>query len=387
MKNNSNSKKQPRGFEEWTSPKLAALQEAWRQKQGTEEKLTIGLDLGDRQSNYGVLDQSGEVIGRGQVVTQSQPLEVWLGQMPPSRVVIEVGTHSPWVSRLVKQTGHEVVVANARRVKLISESSRKNDRVDAEMLARLGRVDVQLLSPIQHRSKQGQADLIGVRVRAELVELRTSAVNAVRGFVKSFGQRMPKCDAGVMNRSHAKEVDEAIRGEMELVLEVVEKLNEVIAKADGELKKVNAERYEKETAKLEQVTGVGTLTALTYVLTLEDAGRFRRSRDVGSYVGLRPKSSQSGERDPEMRISKEGDVYLRKLLVQCAQYILSKRGPDTDLKQWGLRIASKGKKKAKRRAVVAVARKLSVLLHRLWVSGEVYEPLRQRQRRQHSVAA
>jgi len=174
---------------------------------------------------------------------------------------------------------------------------------------------------------------------------------------------------------------------MELVLEVVEKLNEVIAKADGELKKVNAERYEKETAKLEQVTGVGTLTALTYVLTLEDAGRFRRSRDVGSYVGLRPKSSQSGERDPEMRISKEGDVYLRKLLVQCAQYILSKRGPDTDLKQWGLRIASKGKKKAKRRAVVAVARKLSVLLHRLWVSGEVYEPLRQRQRRQHSVAA
>ena len=88
-----------------------------------------------------------------------------------------------------------------------------------------------------------------------------------------------------------------------------------------------------------------------------------------------------------MRISKEGDVYLRKLLVQCAQYILSKRGPETDLKQWGLRIASKGKKKAKRRAVVAVARKLSVLLHRLWVSGEVYEPLRQRQRRQHSVAA
>jgi len=182
MKNNSNSKKQARGSEEWTSPKLAALQEAWRQKQGTEEKLTIGLDLGDRQSNYGVLDQSGEVIGRGQVVTQSQPLEVWLGQMPPSSVVIEVGTHSPWVSRLVKQTGHEVVVANARRVKLISESSRKNDRVDAEMLARLGRVDVQLLSPIQHRSKQGQADLIGVRVRAELVELRTSAVNAVRGF-------------------------------------------------------------------------------------------------------------------------------------------------------------------------------------------------------------
>lgn len=386
MKDNSNSKKQARGSEEWTSPKLAGLKAAWEQKQGTEEKLTIGLDLGDRQSSYSILDQSGEVIGRGKVVTQSQPLEVWLGGLPPSRVVMEVGTHSPWVSRLSQQLGHETVVANARRVKLISESSRKNDRVDAEMLARLGRVDVELLSPIQHRSKQGQADLIAVRVRAELVELRTSAVNAVRGIVKSYGQRLPKCDAGVMNQSHAKEVDEAIRGKVQLVLKVVEQLNEVIAEADEELKKVNGERYEKETEKLKQVTGVGTLTALTYVLTLEDAGRFRRSRDVGSYVGLRPKSSQSGERDPEMRISKEGDGYLRKLLVQCAQYILSKRGPDTDLKRWGMKIASKGKQKAKRRAVVAVARKLSVLLHRLWVSGAVYEPLRQRQR-EHSEAA
>jgi len=114
----------------------------------------------------------------------------------------------------------------------------------------------------------------------------------------------------------------------------------------------------------------------SYVLTLDDPKRFRRSRDVGGFLGLRPKQRDSGQSQPQLRITKEGDPYLRKLLVQGAHYILGWRGPDTDLRRWGLKLAARGGKNAKKRAVVAVARKLAVLLHRIWVSGENYEPLR-----------
>ena len=356
--------------------KLLTLMAAHQSGEAMAAGLTIGLDVGDRVSWYCVLDEAGEVIGRGDVVSDRQALEVLFGKLPASVIALEVGTHSPWMSRLLKQLGHEVIVANARQVQLISESSKKNDRLDAEFLARLARADVKLLAPVQHRSEAAQADLMAVRVRAQLVELRTQAINSARGLVKSFGQRLPKCDADTLSRKHAQELDPAIRPKVERLLKVVEQLSRDIAECDKELEQISAEKYASETAQLEQVVGVGTITALTFVLTLENPYRFERSRDVGCYLGLRPKSQQSGDREPELRISKEGDEYLRKLLVQSGQYILSQRGPDTDLKRWGLAIARKGKKKAKRRAVVAVARKLAVLLHQLWVSGERYEPLR-----------
>lgn len=373
MKKNSTLKHSPKGSTGGKKQKRLAPPAA------AGARWTIGLDLGDRSSSYCVLDEEGTVIERGTVVTEKQPLELLFGKLPASVVALEVGTHSPWISRLLEALGHEVIVANARRVKLISESSRKSDRLDAEFLARLARADRTLLAPVRHRGEEAQADLMGVRVRAQLVELRTQAVNAARGLVKSFGQRLPKCDADSVNPNKAQQLAPAIRPHIERLLRVVAELTEEIANCDRELEALSRERYGAETGRLEQIQGVGTITALTYVLTLEDASRFAHSRDVGCYVGLRPKSRQSANSDPEMHISKEGDVYLRKLLVQCAHYILSRRGPDTDLKRWGLQIAAKGKKKAKRRAVVAVARKLAVLLHRLWVSGERYEPRRHSQ--------
>lgn len=378
-KNSTGNKRQNRGRNE-TTTKLLAMMEAHSRGEVSSERLTIGVDLGDRASSYCVLDEAGEVIGRGTVVTERQPLEVLFGGLPASVVALEVGTHSPWVSRWLRGLGHEVIVANARQVQLISESSRKNDRRDAEFLARLARADRKLLAPVRHRGEEAQADLMAVRVRAQLIELRTGAINAVRGLVKSFGQRLPPCDADNLGRAHAAELEGAIRAHAERLLGMVEQLSKEIAACDEQLEQLGKERYGQETAQLQQVRGVGPITALSFVLTLEDPQRFGKSRDVGCYVGLRPKSQQSGESEPEMRISKEGDGYLRKLLVQCAQYILSRRAPDTDLKRWGLAIAAKGKKKAKRRAVVAVARKLAVLLHRLWVSGERYEPQRHRGR-------
>jgi len=175
-----------------------------------------------------------------------------------------------------------------------------------------------------------------------------------------------------------KDLPQGMRAALEPVLRTVEEMTEEIHEYDKKLAQIAREQY-PETALLQQISGVGPLIALTYVLTVDDPHRFTRSRDVGAYLGLRPKRKDSGESQPELRITKEGDVYLRRLLVQGAHYVLSQKGPDTDLKRWGLKLAGQGSKRAKKRAVVGVARKLAVLLHHLWVTGEVYEPLRQGQ--------
>jgi transposase len=348
--------------------------------------LTIGMDLGDKTSRYCVLDEQGEIVQEGSVATTKKGMAQKFGALRRCRMAMEVGTHSPWVSRLLGGYGHEVIVANARQVKLISASSRKDDRLDAQTLARLARVDPQLLRPIRHRSPRAQAHLMLIRVRAALLETRTSLVNTARGLAKSVGERLPKCDPDQMRVERMEGLPAQLQQALQPLLQEVESLTEKIRESDVSLEQIARTEY-PETALLQQVSGVGTLIALTFVLTIEDRERFQKSRDVGCYVGLRPKRSESGQRQPQLRITKEGDVYLRKLLVQGAHYILGYRGPDTDLKRWGERLAGRGGKNAKKRAIVAVARKLGILLHRLWVSGEVYEPLRNSQARARSVAA
>jgi transposase len=248
----------------------------------------------------------------------------------------------------------------------------------------LARVDPALLYPIRHRGEQAQQHLAMIRARAALVEGRTGLVNTARGLTKPFGERLGKCDADQMGVGKLEGLATAVQAALEPLLRVVEEMTARIQGYDKELAEIARKQY-PETALLEQVSGVGVLIALTFVLTLDDPSRFGRSREVGPYLGLRPKQWDSGESQPQLGISKEGDVYLRKLLVQGAHCILSQRGPDTDLKRWGLKLAGQpeqkakkrqGNKNAKKRALVAVARKLAVLLHHLWVTGEVYEPLR-----------
>jgi transposase len=341
-----------------------------------EGPITIGMDLGDKASRYCVLDgREGQVQCEGSVATNKTAMVRKFAGLRRCRVAMEVGTHSPWLSRLLTKLGFEVIVANARQVQLISASSRKNDRMDAHLLARLARVDPQLLRPIRHRSEEGQANLLAIRVRAALVDARTGLVNAARGFAKAQGDRLAACDTDALDVEKLEGLPEGLRDTLRPLLEQVEELTEKIKESDAKIEQIARTKY-PETTLLRQVSGVGTLIALTFVLTVEDRDRFSKSRDVGCYVGLRPKQSESGQSQPQLRISKEGDVYLRKLLVQGAHCIVSRRGPDTDLKRWGLKLASHGGKNAKKRAIVAVARKLAVLLHRLWVTGEVYEPLR-----------
>jgi transposase len=336
--------------------------------------LTIGMDLGDKTSRYCVLNGAGEVLEEGTCATTRKGMAQF-GSRARCRIAIEVGTHSPWVSRELKKHGHEVIVANARQVKLISESSRKNDKLDAQMLARLARVDPALLRPIRHRSEEAQKDLMTIRIRAALVEARTKLVNAARGLAKAMGERLASCDADQMETEKLEGLPADLGEMLKPLVEQVESLTAKIQECDGKIEQIARDRY-PETQLLRQVSGVGPLIALTYILTIEDKGRFQKSRDVGCYAGLRPKQSESGERQPQLRITKEGDVYLRKLLVQGAHCILKTKAPDTDLKRWGTKLAGRGGKNARKRAIVAVARKLAILLHHLWATGEVYEPLR-----------
>ncbi len=331
------------------------------------------MDLGDKTSRYCVLGEQGEIVQEGSVGTTKKALAQKFGALRRCRMAMEVGTHSPWVSRLLKSLGHEVIVANARQVKLISQSSRKDDRLDAQTLARLARVDPQLLRhPAPQRRSASALD--GDSGASGTVEMRSSLVNTARGLAKSVGERLPKCDTDQMGVERMEGLPAELQQALQPLLEQIESVTEKIKESDGRIEQIARTEY-PETALLKQVSGVGTLIALTFVLTIEDRDRFQKSRDVGCYVGLRPKRSQSGESQPQLRISKEGDIYLRKMLVQGAHYILGYRGPDTDLKRWGLQLAGQSKN-AKKRAIVAVARKLGILLHRLWVTGEVYEPLR-----------
>ena len=340
-----------------------------------EQKLTIGLDLGDRWSFYCVLDEAGKIILEQKVATTPEATKQTFARIPRSLIALETGTHSPWVSRLLTELGHKVIVAHAQKVQLITKSNRKDDRHDARTLARLARIDPELLGPVRHRSAQAQIHLTVIRARAALVSARTALVNAARGLVKSSGQRLPKCGTQQVSQELAAELSTELREVLEPLFREIESLNERIREYDQRMEKTAKEVY-PEVSLLKQVKGVGTQIALTYVLTLEDPQRFQKSRDVGCFLGLRPGRRNSGQSEPQKHISKEGDRYLRTMLVQGAHYILGPFGEDSDLRRWGLKLAERGGKNAKKRAIVAVARKLAVLLHRLWVSGEVYEPLR-----------
>ena len=340
-------------------------------------KVTIGVDLGDQYSQLYVVDAAGTCVETGRVRTTRAGLERWFAGQAPARVVLEAGTHSPWASRALQALGHEVLVANPRKLRGLYENDSKADRVDAEYLARVGRLDPALLKPITHRGEAAQADLAVLSSRDVLVRARTLLINHTRGVVKALGGRLPRCSAEAVARRVGPHVPPALRPALAPVLEQLQQLTTTIRAFDRAVEHRCAQSY-PETARLRQVTGVGPVTALAYVVVLDDPTRFRRSRAVGAYLGLRPRRSQSGEQDPQLRITKAGNPFLRRLVVQAAHYILGPHGPDCDLRRHGERIAARGGKNAKKRAVIAVARKLAVLLHHLWISGEVYEPLRHR---------
>ena len=334
---------------------------------------TIGIDLGDKLSRYCILDAGGEVVEEGSFRNQTSSIEKhFAGER--RRIALETGPQSAWISRELKRLGHEVIVANARELKWITASDNKNDSHDAHKLARLARADAKLLAPIEHRTAEQQGELAIIRARDALVRARTMLINTARGIAKGFGVRLPKTVTATFGTRAVADLSDFLRTGLAGILEQIDTLSRQVAAYDQQVADV-AKRH-PEIEGLSSIPGVGTLTSMTFVLTLGRAERFAHSRDVAGFLGLRPKQRQSGLRDPQLPISKSGDPYLRKLLVQCAHYILGRWGPDSALRRWGLAKAEGGKRAALR-AIVAVARKLAVLLHHLWSSGAFYKPFPQ----------
>lgn len=334
---------------------------------------TCGLDLGDKYSWVYVVNEEGELLEECRVPTTLRGLRRAFGSGRCMRIALEVGTHSPWVSRVLESWGHEVLVANARKLRFIFNNESKSDKLDAKQLAKVARLDPDLLYPVRHRGEQAQHDFMLLKARDGLVRTRTDLVNEIRGLAKSFGIRLRKCSTPHFHRMALQELPPAFVERLRPLIDMAESLTKAIRSYDKQIEQCCEERY-PETELLRGVAGVGPLTALAFVLTIEDPHRFKKSRQLGAYVGLRPRRDQSGERDMSMRITKAGSSYLRRLLVQAAQYILGPFGLDSTLRRWGLSLVQRGGPSAKKRAVIAVARKPAVLLHRLWVTGEVYAP-------------
>ncbi|HXV85696.1 MAG TPA: IS110 family transposase [Gemmatimonadales bacterium] len=342
--------------------------------------VTAGLDLGDETSRVYVIDAPGQRVDEATVATTVAGLRRYFGGRGRWRVVVEVGTHSPWVTRELRALGHEVIVANGSEVYGRRRRRKRNDRLDAEFLARQGRADVALLHPIQHRSAAAQRDLALLRTRDQLVQARTKLINHVRGTVKAQGDRLPGCSAPAFARLGGAALPLGLQPVLGPTLDLIAALTSQIAAFDQQVAQLGRARY-PEAARLQQIPGVGPLTALAFVLLIEDPTRFARSRDVGAYFGLVPRLDESSQSQPQLRISKAGDALGRRLLVSAAQYILGPFGPPGDLRRFGEAVAQRGGRNAKKRAVVAVARKLAVVMHRLWQSERAYDPERQRKRR------
>lgn len=338
-----------------------------------EKRNTIGIDMGDRSHTICTLDPDGEVMSRNTVSNTAVALRKCFKKTEPALFAIEAGTHSAWVSRVLEEMGHEVLVGNPRKLRVIWDSDQKSDVRDAEMLARIARFDRELLYPIHHRSRDAQMDLVQINARDLLVKTRSMQTTHIRNVVKGFGERISSCSTKSFHKRAREELSAELLEMLAPLLDSIESLSAKITEYDKQIEKTCLEKY-PETTFLRQVQGIGAITALAYVLTLEDPKRFRKSRDVGPFLGLVPKRDQSGNTDKQLSITKAGNSALRRLLVGSAQYILGTFGPDCELREFGLTLAARGGKNAKKRATVAVARKLAVMLHRLWMDEAVYQP-------------
>lgn len=338
-------------------------------------KKVIGMDVGDKTHVMVVFEADGREVEVARVTNTADQVKKFFARHPGAVVAMEAGTHSPWLSRLLERMNHEVYVGNPRKLRAIWDADDKSDERDARMLGMICRLEPRLLHRVYHRGEQAQAHLEVIKARNVLVDSRTQMVNHVRGVVKAMGARIPKCSAESFPKRARPYLPEVMKDVIEGLVQTIEALTAQIRAYDRQIEELCEQTY-PETRWVRQIAGVGPVTALAFVLTLEEPERFAKSRQVGAFLGLTPRRDQSGASDKQLRITKAGDPYVRKLLVSCAHYILGPFGPDSELRRYGLRLAKRGGKNAKKRATVAVARKLAVLMHRLWQDRAAYVPLR-----------
>lgn len=333
------------------------------------QQTIIGVDLGDIKHAICVTDKNGGAILKEYFITKL------MNTYPNSLVAIEVGTHSPWISRFLNELGAEVVVAKARKLRAIYTNERKCDELDARMLAKIARLDIDLLYPIKHGTEDQQRDSLLIKLRNSLTKQRVSNVLTVRFTLKSLGIRLKSVSTSAFANNARKQLADQpeILRLIDSTLIILDALNEQLKRLDKQIVELIDRKY-PAAQQLRKIPGVGPITSLAFVLHISNPESFNKPRDVGAYLGLVPRRDQSGKIDKQLPISKTGNTYLRCLLVQASQYILGHFGPDCDLKTHGLKLASRGGKAAKRKAVVATARKLSVIMLTLWQNQSDYNP-------------
>ena len=337
--------------------------------------LTIGLDLGNKSTQCAIFNESCQRIEERAVTTGREQLTNLFCRFPGARIVMEASTTSRWIHNLAVELGHEVIVANPRSIPIITSSVKKCDRNDARLLGKIGQLDPQLLSPVHLRGDHYQIVRTLLFARDQLIKQRTALVTFARSEVRVLGSSLPSCGTKVFAKKCREQISSSIRSAMDPIFDIIESLCAGIDAYDEQVEELSKGQF-REAGTLRQVHGVGPLIALAFVATIGDPTRFTKSRTVGAYFGLVPRIRQSGKSNPALGITKCGDRYMRSLLVSAATRILGPKGVDSDLRRFGERIIGDGGRRAKARARIAVARKLGVLLHRLLLTSEVYEPLR-----------
>lgn len=339
------------------------------------KRIVVGIDLGSKKSEVCFLDEDGKVVERMSVASNSVALERVFGKLPALEIAIETGGHANWVRRRLEALGHAVTVGDARQIQLIAKTHSKDDKRDARFLAEILLHWRDLLHPVEPRSLETEQNRALLRLRESLVRARVKLINSVRGVMASFGEKLPAVSSAAFARAATRLVPEGLWSEVHPALLTIEMITAEVKFYDKQVLQLCHERYREQTRRLLTIPGVGPLTALTFVLELDgDVHRLRGSRAAGAMVGLRPSRRDSGQSKPELGITKQGNSMLRRYLVQCAQYMLGRHGQDCALKRWGLGLAGTSKR-GKKRAVVATARKLAVLLHTLWRKDVDFDPM------------
>jgi transposase len=289
---------------------------------------------------------------------------------------METGLCCRWISTLARAQGCRVLVGNARKLAAIWQSKQKNDRNDALLIARLARADPELFHPVELRDDEHHAMVQIIRLREQAVGTRTALVNSIRGTCKARGVFLPVCDASCFHKVAEKELEGNLARLVSPLLDTLVVLRETIREYDRMLEVYAREHFGKETDLLRTIPGCGLITACAFVAHVGNPSRFKKARSAGPNFGLTPAQEQSGESDAPKRISKAGSSQVRHLLMTAANYILREGSADTTLKRHGLRICARGGKVARRKAKVAVARKLAVTMLAMLKAGRPYEDRR-----------
>jgi len=327
------------------------------------------LDVSKEETAFCVKDAAGKVLARGKVSTEPAALFEMLREhcLCPERIVLETGTMSGWLARGLGELGLPVEVIDARQAHAVMKlQHNKTDAGDAELLAEIARTG--FCRAVAVKSEAAQAARVLLKARAHLVRQRCATENAIRGLLGSLGIRFPKGTGklGVRVRAALEDRPE-LRTTIEPLLSSVATLKREIARLEqavmARAKAVPACRL------LMSVPSVGPVTALAYVATIDDPERFAKSRAVGAYLGLTTRRYQSGEMDYSGRISKHGDAMLRSLLYAAANSLLTVVRKAHPLKDWARRIR---RRRGHKKACVALARKLAVILHRMLITGEPF---------------